>query len=85
MSAAKGYAGNGALLREKANGVNGSNGYTDRVEPHAVAAEIPTTKEAGVTELILCVLGIYGSLYVLPHLSPLPSRVAALSTKTDTR
>jgi len=62
MSATNGHAGNGVLLRRKANGVNGFNGYTDQVEPHSVAAEIPTTKEAGVTELIICVLGIYGSL-----------------------
>jgi len=71
MSATNGHAGNGAVLRKKANGVNGSNGYKDQVEPHAVAAEIPTTKEAGVTELIVCVLGIYGSLYVPPSPEPL--------------
>jgi len=76
MSATNGHAGNGAVFRKKANGVNGSNGYKDQVEPHAVAAEIPTTKEAGVIELIICVLGIYGSLYVLLHQSPLPSLVA---------
>lgn len=43
------------------------NGYTsnkDEVEPHSVAAQIPSTKQAGFFELVICVGGIYASLYV---------------------
>jgi hypothetical protein len=83
MSATNGHAGNGVQLRKKANGANGANGYPDQVKPHAVAAEIPTTKEAGVTELIICVLGIYGSLYVLPHLNPLATASSKNAFRRD--
>lgn len=61
MSSINGSAVNGAVRSKQ---INGANGYKDQVEPHAVAAEIPATKEAGLSELIICVSGIYASLYV---------------------
>ena len=43
-----------------------ANGYTskDEVKPHSIAAQMPSTKQAGLAELIICVGGIYASLYV---------------------
>jgi len=44
-----------------------TNGYVeskDEVEPHSIAAQIPSTNQAGLAELVICVGGIYASLYV---------------------
>jgi len=58
-----------------------ANGYTskDEVKPHSIAAQMPSTKQAGLAELVICVGGIYASLYVSSF------EYSAIDPSTNTR
>lgn len=61
---------NGLILENDDAGKTQSNGSAQLKEPIDKAAESAPAEQAGITQLIICVGGIYASLYESPANPP---------------